>query len=312
MLADFRQKGAGGEAPTQEHGRAAGERRAGPHHQSGAVVQRQANVQPVLLRATQAGLGGQLGACQVAPVGKHGRLRQPGGAGGEDEHGRLAERGLRGVRRVLVRLPRTGLAEVRRPVGRLGVAVRHHVIVLALFEIEVHLHLLDGSRHFAAEHALLGFGDGNAVAERPSAQVGVDEAGRDADLVERDHDGQKVDAVLHHHAGHVAAPQAGRLQRSGVTVGAGVEVLPSDGLALANDGRQPADAGGVALHRRADAVLGVQRARLHALLEGEQRGYIRQRGNDIADRHAWGLRVRFAISATIALAPNSAANLRGG
>ena len=123
------------------------------------------------------------------------------------------------------------------------------------------------------------------MGQGPPAQVGVDEAGGGAKLVEGHRQGEELDAVLHQQADHIAPLHANRGQMVGVAVGLLVELRPSEGAALKDDRGARAEAHRVALHLAGEAVPFGIGPWPQALLQPQQSWHLRQSGCDVTKPH---------------------------
>ena len=235
------------------------------------MVERQADVHAVPLAATQARRGGQAGKHQKAAVGYQGRFRQAGGARREDVHGGFAQGNVAGVRRVADWQVGARRRDVHGPVGRNPAFLGHDEKVGALGEVEFALDLGDGVGQLAAEYALARRRDGDAVNQGTLTQVGVDEAGGDAEFVGGEQQGEKLDTVFHHDADRVAGGQAGAGEELGVAVRPGIEFSPRDLGVLGDHRHAVAELFGIAFECHAYAVLVGVGPRHQAFFQRQQR-----------------------------------------
>ena len=70
--------------------------------------------------------------------------------------------------------------------------------------------------------------------ERFASQVGINQSGDDADLVQTNDGGEELNAVLHDHADRIATTHALVFERMGVAIAHRVELGPGDRLTFEN------------------------------------------------------------------------------
>ena len=150
--------------PADEHAGARSERRPHAYHQAGCVIERQADVQTILLGQRSSALADRAGAGQVTAVRHHGRFRQTRGAGGEDVQRVVAERDFPGSVWIGRLLRRYWHRRDRLPSWEQGIpCVRHKQIVVTFVERQFRLDLVQRVTEFFAEDAGLGVGHRDAV-----------------------------------------------------------------------------------------------------------------------------------------------------
>ena len=161
------------------------------------------------------------------------RLGQAGGARGEDEERAVVDRQLgalvRGERRRAERLDL--FVDARFAARRLAVDEDDEIgaqMLLRAGELQPQGRLDDRRP---------GVDDGDAMGERGTGEIGVDQRGGDADPCKTHPDRQIFRSIGHHQANRVAPAQAPGERPAGVAVRPRVELAVGEGFALADQGR---------------------------------------------------------------------------
>ncbi len=228
----------GGRELALEHYRAAvQQRRAQAAEAAGGVVERQGDVDPVVLRGARR--PGERPHVELgAHVGDAGGLGQAGGAAGEDVEGGVA--GLHALAHGAVGTQVAdafhGLGQVALAGVRLGQGPLLHVVG------QQFAGGLEGRPGVGVHQAVPGAGDVQAVGQGLAGKLVVDQCGGDADLGKAEPDGQVLQAVGHEQRHHVAAVDANVLGPVGVAVGHGVQLAVGQREAFKGDGAAAAPA----------------------------------------------------------------------
>ena len=137
------------------------------------------------------------------------------------------------LRGIAVSLSGGFLIQVEGPVGtRFLLLITHEQPGFYTRQFRFGAHPASFFELFLAENAHAGLGDIDAVNQRFSCQVGVNQCRDDPQFVEGNQCGEKLDAVFHHQADRVTSFQSQRIERAGIAIRLGVQLVPGQGLIL--------------------------------------------------------------------------------
>ena len=129
------------------------------------------------------------------------------------------------------------------------------------------MNVVNGSDDFGPKETLFGLDNVDAMLQRASGQIGVQQPGGDAEFVQTDQQGQELDPVFHHHADRIVPHQSLLFESVSVLIRQRIELGPVQFLALTHDGAVAAEKFGVVLDTSAETVRYILRPWLHTLFE---------------------------------------------